>query len=177
MAASFPGSITSFTVKTDLVDTIYATHINKLQEEVLAIETTLTASILSSTYDSTAHVVSSTPWTNLNLRINNIERGLVNGVTVAPYVRKDLSNTVAVASGVPLTVKQVSGNSSDLLQATDSSNNVGFKLNSIGLPYVGTYDVLYSGPGSTSYQTINTNIQANTDAINNSIVPLLFAGM
>lgn len=45
MAASFPTSIKSFTSKTDGVDTIAASHVNDLQDEVTAIETALGASM------------------------------------------------------------------------------------------------------------------------------------
>jgi hypothetical protein len=41
MAASYPGAVKSFTTKTDLVDTIQASHMNDLQLEVTAIETEL----------------------------------------------------------------------------------------------------------------------------------------
>ena len=39
MAASYPGSIKSFTDKTDSTDVIRASHINDLQDEVVAVET------------------------------------------------------------------------------------------------------------------------------------------
>ena len=177
MAADYPGTVTSFTAKVDLFDTVVASHVNKLQDEVLAIETTLTSSILTSAYDSTAHSFPTSSWVSANARINNIERGLLNGVIGAPYVRKDLSNIVNVSSGVPINIKQYSGNSSNLLESRDSSNNLNFNLNSTGLPYVSTYDVLYSGPGSTSYQALLTSIQANADAITNLVSPLLLSGM
>lgn len=41
MAASYPGSIKSFTTKTDSSDVIRASHINDLQDEVVAVETQL----------------------------------------------------------------------------------------------------------------------------------------
>lgn len=45
MAASFPGSIKSFTTKTDQVDDVEAAHVNELQLEVTAIETALGANM------------------------------------------------------------------------------------------------------------------------------------
>ena len=41
MAASFPGSVKSFTTKADNVDDVVAAHVNDLQLEVSAIETAL----------------------------------------------------------------------------------------------------------------------------------------
>lgn len=181
MPADYPGSVTSFTTRVDLTETIFASHINKLQDEVLAIETTLSGptsvDILSSTYDGTAHSFPTSAWGSVTARISNIERGLLNGVVGAPYVRKDLANTLSTSSGVSLNIKQTSGNSSNLLEARDSSNNLSFKLNSVGLPYVNSYEVLYSGPGSTSYQNILTSIQDTVDRIDNSVNQLLLTGM
>ncbi len=45
MAASYPGSIKSFTTKTNNVDTVDAAHINDLQDEVEAIQTELGADV------------------------------------------------------------------------------------------------------------------------------------
>ena len=41
MAASYPGSLKSFTTKTDSSDVVRASHINDLQDEVVAVETQL----------------------------------------------------------------------------------------------------------------------------------------
>lgn len=41
MAASYPGSIKSFTTKVDAVDDVLAAHVNDLQNEVVAVETAL----------------------------------------------------------------------------------------------------------------------------------------
>ena len=41
MAASFPGSIKTFSTKSDGVDKVYASHVNDIQNEVTAIETEL----------------------------------------------------------------------------------------------------------------------------------------
>lgn len=45
MSASFPSSVKSFTTKTNNVDTVDASHINDLQDEVAAIETALGADL------------------------------------------------------------------------------------------------------------------------------------
>ena len=181
MAADYPTNATTFTAKTDLVDTVFAAHINKLQDEVAAVETTLSGpapstNILTSTYDGVSHTLPSSSWSNVAARLNNIERGLINGVSGAPYVKTNIASTVSVSSGVSLTLQKNSNNSSDLLQAI-SGGNTNFKINSNGLPYVGSYDVLYSGPNSTSYQNIVNNISSNTAAINNTIHPMLLAGL
>lgn len=48
MAASYPGSIKSFTTKTNYVDLVDASHINDLQDEVVAVETELGTDVAGS---------------------------------------------------------------------------------------------------------------------------------
>ena len=86
MAAQFPGQVRTWTPKVDLVNTVYADHINLLQDEVRAVESTLTSDILTSDYTGAFALTSS--WTNLSLRLRNIEAGLVNGVTGSVYFKK-----------------------------------------------------------------------------------------
>lgn len=48
MAASYPGSVKSFTTKTNYVDLVDASHVNDLQDEVVAIETELGTDVAGS---------------------------------------------------------------------------------------------------------------------------------
>lgn len=48
MAASFPTSLKSFTTKTDDVDDVLASHVNDMQDEIVAIETALGAGLSTS---------------------------------------------------------------------------------------------------------------------------------
>ena len=41
MTASYPSSVRAYVARVDLVDTVIADNVNSLQEEVVAIETTL----------------------------------------------------------------------------------------------------------------------------------------
>jgi len=51
MAADYPGSIKTFTTKTDKVDLVMAAHVNDIQAEVVAIETELGADVAGSATD------------------------------------------------------------------------------------------------------------------------------
>ena len=51
MAASYPGSLKSYTDKTDKVDLVEGAHVNSLQEEVVAIETELGTDVAGSKTD------------------------------------------------------------------------------------------------------------------------------
>lgn len=73
MPALFPGSVRIFTPKVDLVDTVMASHVNLLQDEVTAIQTTLGTGLLSSTWSGSY----SNPSTHatLSARLENVEAG------------------------------------------------------------------------------------------------------
>lgn len=181
MPASFPSTIRQFTAKVDLQDTILADHINALQDEVRAIEITLngttdaTNGLLTSNYTGT--FASTTTWTSLDDRISNIEAGLVNGLAVSPYVKK-AGDSMTVSNAVALTLKNSSATvTSNLFEAYNSSNTLGFALNGSGLPKVGTANVLYVG--STEYTSLNTTATSalNTATDNASFSPFMLAGM
>lgn len=94
MAASYPSNLKSFGTKTDFVDTVIADHVNSLQEETVAVQTVLGTSPATSsgwvgTFDSTT-----TTWSNVKTRINNIEYGVKN-----VYDKVGGSNILPVANG------------------------------------------------------------------------------
>jgi hypothetical protein len=183
MSAAYPGSLVSFTEKYDLVTTIFANDVNSLQTELLAVQTALSGSpisevepqILNTSYDGVSHSLASTQ-VSVNTRIGNIERGLLNGVVGAPYVRKDLSSTISVSSGVPLTLTKASGNNSNLLETTNGTTP-GFKLTKDGTPFVNTYQVLYESSSNTAYQGLVDATAAVAQSVKNLVSPLLLAGM
>jgi hypothetical protein len=179
MPASYPSSIRTFTNKIDLVDTILADHVNALQDEVRSLEIVLGATALggnplTSTYDGTFSTT--TEWTSLDQRINNIEAGLVNGTgTNSPYVKKAGDAIQPTAGTVGLVIKTISG-TSNIFEARASDNTLGFNINSAGIPKVGTANVLYVG--SSEYNTLNSTAStalASAEAVR--FDPFLLAGM
>lgn len=90
MAATYPGAVRVFSSKVDLVDTVLADHVNLLQDEVTAIESTLGTGVLSSTWSGTF----STPSTHasLNARISNLEAG----VTAVTSGKQDAATAVTI---------------------------------------------------------------------------------
>ncbi len=181
MPASFPTTIRQFTPKVDLQDTILADHINALQDEVRAIELTLngttdaTNGLLTSNYAGT--FTATAAWNSLDDRLSNIEAGLVNGIAISPYVKK-AGDSMTVSNAVALTLKNSSATTtSNLFEAYNSSNTLGFALNGSGLPKVGTANVLYVG--STEYNTLNTTATSalNTATDNASFSPFMLAGL
>ena len=183
MAAAYPSNLASFTDKVDLYTTIFASDINSVQTELLAVQTALSGSpisevepqILNTSYDGVSHSLAATQ-ISVNTRIGNIERGLLNGVTGAPYVRKDLSSNILVSSGVPLTLTKASGNNSNLFETTNGTTP-GFKLTKDGIPFVNTYQVLYESSTNTAYQGLVTATATVAQSAKNLVSPLLLVGM
>lgn len=173
MAASYPTSVRTFTNKVDIVDTIFADHVNVLQDEVRSLEVSLGTTLLSSTYTGT--FAQTTSWASLSGRLANIETGLVNGVTGSPYFKKSGDSISPVSGSVGLTLKTTSG-STNLLEARNAANTLRFNVDYDGLPKVNTAAVLYVG--SSEYNTITGNIAANSAVANsNPFNPFLLAGL
>lgn len=174
MAASYPSSVVAFSTKVNLVDTIVADHINRVQEEVVSVQNTLGTTLLDSSYSGTFAQTAS--WANLGLRLRNIEAGLVNGVAGSIYARRDSGNAFTPPSGsVGIQITSASGNSSDLLLTKDSSNANKFRVDSAGLPKVGTAAILYEGSTEVTNLT-NSIINTATAAASAGINPLMLIG-
>ena len=179
MVAQFPTSVRTFTNKVDLVDTVLADHINALQDEVRAMSIGLTGNpstnILTSSFGGT-FTSATTSWTSVDERLNNIEAGLVGGTgTVSPYVKK-VGDSIQPPSGTVALVVKTTAGTSNLFEGRASNNDLGFNLNSVGLPKVGTANVLYVG--STEYATLNTTASSaleQAEAVR--FDPFLLAGM
>jgi hypothetical protein len=177
VAPQYPSNVKSFTNKVDLVDTIYADHVNTLQDEVRAIELTLgtglrTSAGYSGTFSQT------TEWDDLTARLTNIENGLVNGVPGGPYFYKTGDTITANVGQVGITVKPASG-TANLIEARSSSNSLGFRVDYRGIPYVNTGAIVYVG--SAEYTAITSTNALDTTAIKalfpDIISPFLLAGM
>jgi hypothetical protein len=182
MAASYPTQPANFIAKVDVQDTVYADHINTLQNEVYAIETIVGSNPNVSNYTGSFSLTNT--WTSLTDRITNIERGLVNGVGgTSPYFVKTGDSITSSVGQVGITVRPVTNNTSDLIQTQATDGTVGFKVDYTGKPKVGTYNVLYVN--STDYASLlaaiaNANAAAAaaaTAAAANPFNPFLLGGL
>ena len=173
MPAQYPTSVRTFTNKVDLVDTVFADHVNVLQDETRAVQASLGNLILSSNYAGT--FTQTTSWSTLGARIANIEAGLVSGVVGSPYFNKS-GDAISPASGTVGVVLKTTAGSANLLEARNAANTLRFNVNFDGLPKVGTANVLYVG--SAEYTTLNnTATTANEVAQGNPFNPFLLAGL
>ncbi len=179
MSQFFPVNIRPFTNKVDLVDTVLADHINALQNEVRGISIALTGNpstnILTSSFGGT-FTSATTSWVSIDERLNNIEAGLVSGTGASsPYVKK-VGDSIQPPSGTVALVVKTTAGTANLFEGRASNDALGFNLNSLGIPKVGTANVLYVG--SSEYTDLNTTA---TSALEQAQAvrfdPFLLAGM
>jgi|LauGreDrversion4_2_1035121.scaffolds.fasta_scaffold49771_2 hypothetical protein len=135
MAASYPSSIRPFTTKTNILSVIDAADPNSLQEEVVAIETTLGINpALSTSVSSTdVFVSSSSQYSTVSLRLANLERGIV-GDSHTQYVKKVGNETIvnAVPSNVAITVRGATNQTANLTEWKTSTGTTVASINSAG---------------------------------------------
>jgi hypothetical protein len=173
MVAQYPSAIRSFTPKVDLVDTVFADHVNVLQDETRALQVSLGTTLLSSTYLGT--FAQTGTWSSLSSRLANIEAGLVTGVTGSPYFKKT-GDTITPASGTVAISARTTAGSANILETRNAANTLRFNVDFDGLPKVGTSEVLYVG--GTAYTSLTTVVNAiETIAKGNRFNPFLLAGM
>jgi hypothetical protein len=125
MAASYPSAVRSFSTKTNVIDIIDASDPNSLQEEVIAIESSLGINpALSTTPNpSSGFTATSTQYTTLVQRLANIENGIV-GDSHTQYLKKAGGETItnATAANVAITVKGASSQSANLQEWKNNAN-------------------------------------------------------
>lgn len=106
MPAYYPSSLrNNFSTKVDFVTTVFAEHVNSLQEEVTAIETVIGTTPTASSGWVGSFNTTTTNWPTLKARINNIEFGLKAayegrvpaGGTTGQVLRKTSNADYAVA--------------------------------------------------------------------------------
>lgn len=107
MAATYPGSVRSFTTKVDVTGIVYAAHPNDLQEEVVAIESILgiTPSLSTTPNAGGTFTATTTSFATVSARLANIETGIVADVHTQ-YVNKT-NGTVTTASTASAVVRNI----------------------------------------------------------------------
>lgn len=107
MPASYPSAIRVFSAKVNITDIVDASHPNSVQEEVVAIQTTLGVLPATSTTPSASgtFTATSTAYATLNQRLANIETGIVAD-THTQYVKK-VNGAVTTASTASAVVRNI----------------------------------------------------------------------
>lgn len=158
MTASYPSSVKSFTTKVDFVDSVLAIHVNDLQDEVNAIQTTLGTSIRTSSGWVGAFDTTTVTWNNVKDRISNIEYGLKT--VFDNYVSSAGGSTItSSAIGiVSLNIKARASQTANLVEFRNSSNTVVSNVDAAGEIYTSSrklVPIVYSA-------TLPTSVPAGT---------------
>jgi hypothetical protein len=169
MAANYPSSVTTFTKKVDLLDLVVAADVNSVYDEVTAIETILGALPATSTGWSGSFDSSTTSWTTLRDRIQNIEFGTYTAFT--DRVSKSGGTTITSSANgtVSLAIQAKSGQTADIFQAKNSSGTVITKVNSSGvLLSNGNVVATIDGTETLSNKTLSgSTINGSTNTVTN----------
>jgi hypothetical protein len=135
MPASYPSSVRPFTIKTNILSVIDAADPNTLQEEVVAIETTLgiNPALSTSVIATDVFLSSSSQYSTVALRLANIERGIV-GDSHTQYVRKTGNETIvnATASNIAITVRGATSQSANLMEWKTSAGTTVASVSPVG---------------------------------------------
>ena len=165
MPAIFPGSVRVFTTKVDLVDTVMASHVNLLQEEVTAVQTTLGTSLLSSTWsgaytNTTSHI-------NLSTRLINIEAGVKSANTTLAGIS---GAVVGTTDSQTLTGKTISGSNNTITNVAQASvTNLGADL-ALKAPIASpTFTGTVSLPANTSVGLVSATELGYVDGVTSAI--------
>ena len=99
MAASYPSSVKAFTTHVNVTEVIDAGHPNSIQDEVVAIESTLgTTPSVATAATATGWSNTSTDYTTVSGRLANIEKGVVADAHTQ-YIRKSGDNANVITAG------------------------------------------------------------------------------
>jgi hypothetical protein len=127
MAATYPGAIKSYQAKTNFTEIVDSSHVNSLQDEVVAIQTNLGTNIATSTSPSSSGTfnVASQNYGTLNARLANIEIGIVAD-SHNQYVHKTGGDTLTPSAigVVGLNIRAAVGQTANLQEWRNSSNTL-----------------------------------------------------
>jgi hypothetical protein len=176
MAASYPSSIRVFTTKTNVTDVVDASHPNSVQEEVVAIQSTLGASPQVSTAPSPSgtFTATSTSFASVNARLGNIETGVVAD-SHSQYIRKagDTGNVITPASGTTrgLVIRANASQSAALAEWQNSGGTALASISSTGA--LNALSVAITGGTSAQFLKANGTVDSSTYLTSASLSPYL----
>ena len=145
MSASFPNSIkiwspadAAFRYPQDLTTIVYARHVTQLYDEVTAVQQELGAgtgglktSVLPNPGSFTT--IDGNVWGSLRLRLNNMEQGVITGVTRRVSTVGGSTVIPSAANIVGVAIRAATSQTANLLEFRDSSGTVVNRFGSDGL--------------------------------------------
>ena len=161
MPALFPGAVRIFTAKVDLIDTVMAAHVNLLQDEVTAVQTTVGTGILNSTWAGSYGNPST--HTSLAARLENAEAGIKSSATTLAGVSGTVVGTTGTQTLTNKTLTSPTLNGGTLSGSVTSSATItGGTITGATLANSAANDVRFSRPT----ESITVSNTAATGTIN-----------
>lgn len=126
--ASYPQNSVAFTQKQDLLDVVRANDINQVYDEVAAIASDLGAGTgtglrYSATWGATSTLATTTSWTGLQARIQNIENGLYGAYTYRVDNRGGSVIQSSTTTTVGLRIQLLGSQTANPFELRNSANN------------------------------------------------------
>jgi hypothetical protein len=161
--ASYPSSVKVFTTKVNTTQVIDASHPNSVQDEVIAIESTLgTAPNLSTTPSSGGSFnATSNSFSTVSARLANIETGIVAD-THTQYIKKTSTSDNVITAGSAATkglvVKATTSQSANIQEWQDSSGTVVTAIGPTGALVGYAPTVTYTTKGDILVATASSSV-------------------
>jgi len=126
--ASYPQNSVAFTQKTDLLDIVRADDINQVYNEVTAIAGDLGAGTgtglrYSGTWGATTTLATTTAWTGLQERLQNIENGVYGAYTYRVDTRGGSVVQSSTTTTVGLVFRLRASQTADVLRVRNDADN------------------------------------------------------
>lgn len=122
--ADYPASLPAFDEKFDYRTIIFADHVNKLQNELSATQTTLGANVLVSSGWVGSFDTATTTWSTVKARLQNIEYGLKKAYDERVNTAGGSTVTPSAVGVIGLIFKAITSQTSNLTEWRNVSNSV-----------------------------------------------------
>ena len=172
MPASYPSAIKTFTRRRDLLDVILAADVNQVYDEVTEMQTVMGTFITARASGWSSGTFSeATSWSTLKARIENIETGLYTAFNNRIQSSGGSTITPGSTSTVGLVLQAISSQTSDLLQAKNTSGTNVTRIDSSGVLRVsGNPVVTTSGSETLTNKTISGATNTLTNIAPSSVI-------
>ena len=126
--ASYPQNSVAFTQKVDLLDVVRADDINQVYNEVAAIASDLGAGTgtglrYSGTWGATGTLATTTAWSGLQARLQNIENGVYSAYTHRVDSRGGSVLQSSTTTTVGLVIRLLASQTADVLRVRNAADN------------------------------------------------------
>ncbi len=122
--ADYPTSIPTFDEKFDYRTVIFADHVNKLQNELLATQNTLGSGVLTSSGWVGTFSTTSTTWATLKARLQNMDYGIEKAFNERVNTRGGSTITSSTVSVVGLVFQAIASQTAPLTEWKNSGGTV-----------------------------------------------------